>query len=423
MEIILKNIRVFSPTDGLDEETDIHIKNGIIEKIGKTEQIAESKDCKGLTAVPGFFDMHVHFRDPGQTIKEDLNSGTEAAANGGFTGVLMMPNTNPPIDSVEIISDLAKRSEDSIVDVYTSACITSKRENKTLSKIEELYNAGAIAFTDDGSPVLNDEIMEMILEYSAKYKFPVLQHAENSSMHPDGVINEGIISKALKLAGIPCESETSVVAADILLANSVKGSKYHIQHISCAKTLAIIGEAKKENPDLTCEICPHHFILSEDDCIKQGTNAKMNPPLRTKTDVASLLKGISDGIIDVLCTDHAPHTEEEKSRGMEKAPFGIIGLEAAIGLSYTYLVKNKLIDLNRFVEMFSINPRKILGLKQVQIKEEEPANITILDTEKEWTVDKSKFKSKSRNTPYDKYSLTCKPYAVINKNQIYYSEL
>jgi dihydroorotase len=423
MDIILKNIRIFSPSDGLDEVTDIYIKNGIIEKIGRTDSNAESKDCTGLTAMPGFFDMHVHFRDPGQTNKEDLKSGAESAANGGFTGVLMMPNTVPPIDSVEIIADLAKRSEESIVNIFTSACISLKRENKSLAKTEELLNAGAIAFTDDGSPVLNSELMSKILEYSAKYKFPVLQHAENSSMHPNGVINEGLVSRKLNLNGIPCESEVSVAAADILLANSIKGSKYHIQHISCGKTVEIIREAKKENHDITCEICPHHFILNEDDCIRQEANAKMNPPLRTKADIKSLLEGISDGTIDVLCTDHAPHTEEEKSRGMEKAPFGIIGLEAAIGLSYTYLVKENLIDLKRFVEMFSINPRKILGLKQVQIKEGEPANITILDIEKEWTVDKRKFKSKSRNTPYDNYRLTCKPYAIINKNQIYYSDL
>ncbi|MBN1633511.1 MAG: dihydroorotase [Ignavibacteria bacterium] len=425
MDIILKNIRIFSPEDELDLKADILIENGIIKEIGKVSDRAgiQTRDCAKLTAVPGFFDMHVHFRDPGQTHKEDLKSGNKSAVNGGFTGVLMMPNTNPPIDSVEIISDLLKRSEDSIADIYTSGCISSGRKGESLASIEELHSAGAIAFTDDGSPVLNSDIMAKVLEYSSKLKFPVLQHAENPSMHPYGVVNKGNISEKLNVGGISCDSETSVVSADILLANSVPDSKYHIQHISCARTLDIIREAKKENPNITCEICPHHFILTDEECIKQGANAKVNPPLRTQEDIDYLLTGIADGTIDVLCTDHAPHTETEKSQGIDKAPFGIIGLEAAIGLGYTYLVKKKTADFKRFVEMFSINPRKILGLKKVRIKEGEKANITILDTEKNWTLKKENFKSKSRNTPYNNFRLTCKPFAVINNNKIFYSEL
>ena len=401
------------------------IKDGYIAEIGiipESENI-EIKDCKDLTAVPGFFDMHVHFRDPGQTHKEDLSSGTDASANGGFTGVLMMPNTLPPIDSVEIISDLLNRAKNSVVDVYSSACISAGRRGESLSSVKELHSAGAIAFTDDGSPVLNTKLMSEILRESAKLNFPVLQHAENPGIHPDGVMNEGEVSKKLGLKGMPCESETSVVAADILLANSIKGSKYHIQHISCGKTLDIIRNAKKKNQNITCEICPHHFILTEENCIEMGSYAKMNPPLRTQADVDSLIEGIKDGTIDVLCSDHAPHSDSEKLSGMEKSPFGIIGIEVSIGLIYTYLAKNKIIDFKRLVEMFSINPRRILGIEQITIRKGAKANLTILNTNQTWKADKSKFKSKSRNTPYNEFELECKPFAIINNNQIYYSEL
>lgn len=425
MNIILKNIRIVSPADNQDLKADILIKDGLISEIGNVSgnDNFEVLDCTDLTAVPGFFDMHVHFRDPGQTHKEDISSGTEASANGGFTGVLMMPNTIPPIDSPGIISDLLSRSKNSVVDIHTSACITEGRKGELLTAVKELYKAGAKAFTDDGSPLLNTQLMSEILQHSAQLNFPVLQHSENPAMHPDGTVNEGEISKKLGLKGIPCESEISVATADILLANSIKGSKYHIQHISCGKTLEVIRDAKTENKNITCEICPHHFILTEEECLRQGSNAKMNPPLRTKDDAGRLIRGIADGTIDVLCTDHAPHTESEKSLGMEKSPFGITGIETAIGLAYTYLIKNKTIDLKRLIEMFSINPRRIIGLEQISIKKGVKANLTILNTNQNWKVDKHKFKSKSRNTPYDSFELQCKPYAIINNNQIYYTEL
>jgi dihydroorotase len=425
LDIILKNINIFSPNDNLDLRADIMIKDGYIAEIGSIPERENFKnqDCKDLTAVPGFFDMHVHFRDPGQSEKEDLSSGTEASANGGFTGVLMMPNTIPPIDSVEVISDLLNRAKNSVVDVYTSACISAGRKGESLSSVKELHSAGAIAFTDDGSPQLNTELMSEILMNSAKLNFPVLQHAENPAMHPGGVINEGEVSKKLGLKGIPCESETSVATADILLANSIEGSKYHIQHISCGKTLEVIRNAKKENKNITCEICSHHFILTEENCIEMGSNAKMNPPLRTQNDVDTLINGIKDGTIDVLCSDHAPHSDSDKLSGIEKSPFGIIGIEVSIGLAYTYLIKNKIIDFKRFVEMFSINPRRILGLEQISIRKGAKANLTILNTNQVWKADKRKFKSKSRNTPYNEFELVCKPFAIINNNQIYYSEL
>ncbi len=426
MDIILKNVNVVSPIDNLNQVLNILIRNGKFEKI-TTEAIningIQQLDLSDKTAVPGFFDMHVHFREPGQTHKEDIFTGSQSAANGGFTGVLLMPNTTPPVDNPEIINYIKEKSKGNIIDIFTTACLTKERNGKHLSDIEGCLKAGAIAFTDDGSPVLNSELLNKGLELSAKFKFPFLQHAENSKLHKNGVLNEGKISKLLNLEGIPAESESSVISADILLVKQNIDSRYHIQHISSEKSINIIRDAKKEGLNITCEVCPHHFILEEDDCLKYGTNAKMNPPLRTKQDRESILKAISENIIDVICSDHAPHSDDEKLLPLSIAPFGIIGLETTISLTYTYLVKNNIISFERMIEMLSINPRKILGLKQINIREGESANLTILDTNISYKINKEKFYSKSKNTPFNNFLVQCKPFAVINNNNIFFSNL
>ena len=367
--------------------------------------------------------MHVHFRDPGQTDKEDLHSGCESAMNGGFTGVLCMPNTKPPVDNAEVINYLNNKSKDNLADVYLTGCVTVNREGKELSDLESLYSQNVKAFTDDGSPVHNAEIMKQVLLFSSDKNIPVLQHAEDIDLMNGGVINEGEISKKYSLKGIPDISETTIISRDSLINEYAKNSRYHIQHVSCGESIGLLRYFKKRGGRITSEVCPHHFILDESDLEKYGTNAKMNPPLRTKKDVEEILKGLQDETIDIICTDHAPHTNEEKSRNLKNAPFGIIGLETAVGLSYTYLVKKEILTFEKLIEKMCINPRRLLNLPEIHIKENENANLTILELSKEWTVDKNKFKSKSRNTPFDNFNLFCKPFAVINNNKIYYSNL
>jgi len=423
MNLLFKNIQIISPDDKINERLDLYIRSGIIEKIGKdvVANDAEIIDGKNLTCVPGLFDMHVHFREPGQTHKEDLISGSNAAMNGGFTGVLCMPNTKPPMASKEVIESLKAKSRDFLVDVYYSACITEDREGKTLVKdIDGLIKSGIIAFTDDGSPVNDEKIMQEILKISAEKKIPVLQHCEDHSIMKNGVMNEGDVSRKLGIPGIPAESETLVIEKDVANALKIKDSRYHVQHISCGGSVDIIEKAKKKNNFITAEVCPHHFILTDDEIEKQGANAKMNPPLRTNKDIEKIKNGINKGIIEVICTDHAPHTDAEKAKGVEEAPFGIVGLESCVGLSFQYLVKESIISFERMIEMMSGNPRKMLGLPVIKIRQGEKANLTILNTEEKWVIDKNKFLTKSLNTPFNGFKVQCKPFAAINNNKIHY---
>jgi dihydroorotase len=426
MNLLFKNILIVSPGEKINERFDLYIRDGVIEKIGKdiNAKNADVIDGKDLTCVPGLFDMHVHFREPGQTEKEDLVSGSNSAMNGGFTGVLCMPNTKPPMASKEVIEDLKAKSKDFLVDVYYSGCITEDREGKKLvSGINDLIKSGIRAFTDDGSPVNDEEIMKEILKVSAESGIPVLQHCEDHALMKNGVMNEGEVSKKLGIPGIPASSETSVIEKDVSYALKIKDSRYHVQHISCGGSVDIIAKGKKENNFITAEACPHHFVLTDEAIEKDGTNAKMNPPLRTKEDIAKIKKGISENVIEVICTDHAPHTEEEKARGMEKAPFGIIGLETCVGLSYKYLVEESVISFEKMINMMSANPRNILGLPEIKITEGEKANLTILNEKENWVIDKNKFLTKSKNTPFDGFKVICKPYAVINNNRIHYCKL
>jgi dihydroorotase len=426
LDLFLKDIRIISPADKINEVTDLLIEDGVIKKIGKLKNVSKKfkeLNLKNKTCIPGLFDMHVHFREPGQTHKEDSNTGADAAANGGFTGVLCMPNTDPPVDSPLLLKMLLEKSKDFLVDIEIAACATNKREGEKLSPILSLAQAGAAAFTDDGSPVANPELMRRILEYTSQINSVVIQHCEDMSLSNKGMMNEGYVSTLMGVRGIPCISETSVIARDIQLTEYVKNSRYHIQHISCGKSVDLLRNAKQQKINVTGEVCPHHFILTENECLDYNTNAKMNPPLRTTEDIEKILEGLSNDTIDVICTDHAPHTEYEKSQGFYDAPFGIVGLETVVGLVYTYLVENKIISFEQMIEKMSINPRKILAIDEVRIREDEKANLTILEERAKWKVDSRKFKSKSINTPFDNYELKCRPYCVINNNQINFSKL
>ncbi len=420
MHLLLRNCHVISPAENINGRFDILIVNGVINRMGVIWQHVREViqyDLAGKIIVPGFFDMHVHFREPGQEYKEDITTGALAAAHGGFTGVMTMPNTNPPVDNPGVIASNAKRAEGNIVDVYQSACATEGRKGEKLADIEALINAGVLAITDDGSPIADDSIMKEVLRRTAQFGKPVVQHCEIMSITDGGIMNEGEVSKKLGVKGIKNASEFEIIARDIKLTKEVKGSHYHIQHISTREAVEMVRNAKAEKVNVSAEACPHHFILNVEAILKYGTNAKMNPPLRTQADVDAVIEGLKDGTIEVICTDHAPHSADEKAMPLEKAPFGIVGLETAIGLTYTYLVDKGILTLEEMIKKMSVNPRRLLGLKDISISEGSPANLTILDVNKVWKVNASEFHSKSKNTPFDGWELKCRPVGVVNNLQ------
>lgn len=396
---------------------DVLVVNGIINQMGVIWQHVREVmqyDLKGRVIVPGLFDMHVHFREPGQTHKEDITTGALAAAYGGVTGVLCMPNTIPAMDSPEVLKENKEKARDNIVDVFNSACASVGRNGNKVSDIKLLKEAGALAITDDGSPIASDELMREVLTQAAAVNLPVIQHCEVMSITNGGIINEGLISRQLGVKGIPNASEYEIIKRDIELTRNIKGARYHVQHISTKEGVKLVRQAKVEGVNVTAEACPHHFCLTDEAILEHGTNAKMNPPLRTKEDVEEILIGIQDGTIDVICTDHAPHTKEEKNLPLDKAPFGIVGLETSFGLSYTKLVMSGLITLEELICKMSVNPRKFLRLPDIKFKIGEKANLTILDLNEEWIVDSSKFHSKSLNTPYNGWKLKGKPLGIVN---------
>jgi len=404
---------------------DILIVNGVINKMGVIWQHVreiEQYDLSGKIVVPGFFDMHVHFREPGQTHKEDILTGATSAAYGGFTGVMTMPNTNPPIDNADVLKDNIGKSNRNIVSVYNSACATINRAGEKITNIKVLFENGALAITDDGSPIAKDEIMSEVLVETAKLNIPVIQHCEIMTITNGGIVNEGEVSRKLNVKGISNESEYKIIERDIELTRKTSGAKYHVQHISTKEGVELVRKAKIDGLNVTAEACPHHFTLTDEALLKYGTNAKMNPPLRTQLDVDAVIEGLKDGTIDIICTDHAPHTQEEKKLPLDKAPFGITGLETAIGLTYTYLVDKGIISLEEMINKMSVNPRRLLNLSDIKIEEGQMANLTILDTKKEWIVDTEKFHSKSKNSPYNGWELKCKAVGIVNncKHLMYY---
>lgn len=420
MHLLLRNCHVISPAENINGRFDILIVNGVINRMGVIWQHVREVmqyDLAGKIIVPGLFDMHVHFREPGQTHKEDIKTGALSAAYGGFTGVMCMPNTNPPIDNADVLKANEKIADGNIVNVFNSACATVGRKGEKCADIESLIEAGALAITDDGSPIADDDVMKETLERTAKLNKIVVQHCEVMSITDGGIINKGEVSEKLGVKGIPNESEYKIIERDIELTSKINGARYHVQHISTKEAVELVRNAKAKGINVTAEACPHHFTLTDEAIIKHGTNAKMNPPLRTQQDADAVIEGIKDGTIEVLCTDHAPHTAEEKSQPLDKAPFGIVGLETAVGLNYTYLVEKGIISLEEMIMKMSVNPRRLLGLPDIKITEGSPANLTILDVNKEWTVEAASFHSKSKNTPYDGWKLKCKPVGIVNNHQ------
>ncbi len=420
--ILLHSGRFIDPSTHTDSIVDILIVNGIIEKI--QPNIPQQKNyqiinLKNKIIAPGFMDMHVHFREPGFEHKETITSGTLSAAYGGFTSACCMPNTNPAIDDeaiAQFIQTQAKKANNGIVDVYPIGAVTKKREGKELAPIAELVQAGVIGLSDDGAPVSNANIMRRALEYSTMYNIPLIQHCEDQTLAHNGVMNEGKISTELGLPGIPGIAEEVMIARDLLLTEYTK-AKYHVAHISTANAVQLVREGKKKGIHVTSEVTPHHFVLTDEIVRSFETNTKMNPPLRTQKDVDAMKEGLRDGTIDVIATDHAPHSLDEKEVDYLQAPFGIVGLETAIGLSITELVEPKILSMMQLVEKFSTNPRKIVG-KSIIIKEGEKANFTFIDPTVEWKVNTEQFKSKSKNSPFNGKILKGKAIGIFNNNQL-----
>jgi len=423
MKLLLKNANLLNPQQKLNlTAASILIEDGIIKQIGKVDE-TELKNCKvieldGKYIVPGFFDMHVHLREPGREDEETVVTGCNSAANGGFTGIACMPNTDPAIDSAEVVSLIKKESVNHLVDVYPIGAATVGRKGEILSPMAELREAGVVGFSDDGVAIKTSSLLKRALEYAKMFNLPIIEHCEDESL-AGGSMNESVNSTLLGLTPIPSVAEDLIVMRDILLAEYTD-SKVHIAHISTKKSVEMVREAKKKGIKVTAEVTPHHFSLTDDAVKSYDPNTKMNPPLRTKQDVDALLEGLKDGTIDCIASDHAPHSIEEKEMEFEYAPNGIIGLETQIGLAITELYHKKVLSLESLIEKLSINPRRILNLHIPKIEVGEIANFTILDTDAVWTVDKKKFFSKSINTPFDKKLLTGKPVGVINKSKMFF---
>ncbi|MFC1512669.1 dihydroorotase [bacterium] len=423
MKILIKNGRVIDPSQKLDLKTDLLIEDNKVVSVSKNKTHPAKKiiDAKNKWVVPGLIDIHTHLREPGEERKETIASGTKAAAKGGITSLCCMPNTKPVIDnapSVEYI--LLKAQKEGIVNVFPVACITKKQEGKELCEIGVLKSAGAVGISDDGSCVMDSAVMRRVLEYCRMFDIPVISHCEDVNLSAGGVMNEGYMSMVLGLRGIPNASEEIMVARDIILAESTRGY-IHIAHVSSAGSVELIRNAKKRGINVTCETAPHYFTLTEEAVGEYDTNAKMYPPLRTKHDVKEIIKGIKDGTIDCIASDHAPHTEEQKNREFDLAPFGIIGLETMLSLSIMELVDKGRMKISDVIAKFTVNPARVMRLNQRgTLKSGSFADITIIDPNKTWKV-KDSIVSKSKNTPFLNWTMKGRVIHTIVNGKIIFS--
>ncbi|MCL2743526.1 MAG: dihydroorotase [Planctomycetaceae bacterium] len=418
MTHFIANGRVIDPSQKLDEVCTLRIENGKIAGIIKENCIPgigndTVYDAAGKIVVPGLIDMHVHLREPGREEDETIETGTRAAIHGGFTSVACCPNTIPPVDSqatVEFIQHQAARSNN--CNVFVICCISKNREGKELAELGQLFSAGAVACSDDGSPVEDAELMRRALEYCLMFGKPLLSHSENTSLTNGGVMNEGTISMHLGLSGIPAVGEDAAVAQDIALAEAT-GGQLHLMHISTAGAVSMVRRAKERNVNITAEVTPHHLTLDDANLCSFDTNFKMSPPLRSREHIEACIAGLLDGTIDVIASDHAPHALEKKMRELDQAPFGIIGLETALPLMITKFVNTGILDWATLVEKMSLNPARILNLhSKGSLQAGKDADITIIDPNVKWTVTKEGLHSKSKNSPYLGWELTGKAAAV-----------
>lgn len=421
MKVLLKNAFTVDPQLNLNSQNDILIENGIITKVetmikDKVDAVYDLKDC---VIVPGFADVHVHLREPGREDEETVQTGIEAGMNGGFTALCCMPNTEPAIDCAEVVTFVKDRAANSLVDVYPIGAVTKKREGKELALLGEMHEAGVVGFSDDGDPVSNSKIMKYALEYSSMFDLPIIEHCEDKSLTENGVMNESVNSTKFGLPPHPTLAEVIIALRDIAILK-YSGGKLHLAHISAKETVEVLRQAKEEKLNITGEVTPHHFTLTDDAVETYDTNTKVNPPLRSQSDVDALIEGLKDGTIDIIASDHAPHSIEEKEWEYIYAPFGMVGLETSVGLTLTKLFHSNILSLEEIIFKMSINPRKIFKLREAKIQVGVQANLTILDLNQEWVVDKFSFKSKSINTPFHGWKLKGKAIGVVNNSKLFY---
>ena len=405
--LLIKNAFVVSPENGINEELDILIENGIIKKLGKNIDCdCKIIDAQGMYALPGLVDMHVHLRDPGQTQKEDIFSGCKAAAAGGVTSLLAMPNTLPTVDNAETVKYIIDKAKTADANVYVAASITKGLKSIEPTDIEELKTAGAIALSDDGRPVENTKYLSDAMQKAATLGMSVVAHCEDIFLVGKGIINQGEVSEKLGVEGIPAAAEDCGTAREIALAAALD-VPVHICHVSTKTSVALIRDAKRRGVKVTAETAPHYFSMTEKELLRADADYRMNPPLRTQADLEAIIEGLQDGTLDAIATDHAPHTVEDKSNFV-KAPNGSIGMETSLAVTMTYLVKTGLITMPQLVEKMSLNPARILGIKAGAIDVDMPADIALVNADEQWVVDENKLHGKSKNTPFKGKTLTGK---------------
>ena len=446
--LLIHGGRIVDPGQPIEQVGDLLVDQGKIRQLGGTVILSEAKDLEakqclvldamGLVICPGFIDLHCHLREPGFEDKETIATGTKAAAVGGFTTVCCMANTNPPLDNRVTVDYVKKKaSEEGFVHVLPIGCITKGRKGEEICQMVELAEAGVVAFSDDGDPVMSSQVMRRAMDYSRALGLPVIDHCEDKALSHGGIMNEGWVSVRLGLKGIPAAAEESMVARDLVLAK-LTGAKVHIAHVSTGGSVELIRQAKEKGILVTAEVTPHHLTLSEErimghyapelslrakrsNPLAYDTSAKVNPPLRTEDDIKCLLQGLNDGVIDAIATDHAPHTLADKNCELALAAFGISGFETALGCLMGLVHEGKL-SLTTLISKLTYEPAKIIGKDSElgALKLGAPANITIFDPEREWVVDSSKFVSKGKNTPFDGYQFKGKVMAtLVNGNIVY----
>jgi dihydroorotase len=424
--LLIKGGHLIDPAARIDGPMDVLLKSGRVAEIAPSNKIKgaadERLDARGLVVAPGFIDLHVHLREPGQAHKETIATGTAAAAAGGFTSVCTMPNTVPVVDSVEWIEWLGQPERGAVVNVFAIAAATRGSKGVTLSDFRALQTAGAIAVTDDGKPILDDNIMREALVLGGELNFPVVQHAEDTRLTENCSMHAGARSFRLGLRGMTAAAEASIVGRDVQLALHIPNARLHVAHLSTADALKSVRRGKRAKVRVTCEVTPHHFALTDEDMRDYDSNYKMNPPLRSPSDREALLVAIADGTVDAIATDHAPHAPHEKEMEFERAAFGITGLETALGLAVTRLHREKRIPLSRIVELFTAGPARCFDLRgRGSLARGSVADVTVFDPKKKWTFEAAKSRSKSKNTPFDSWQMTGKVVATVVGGRIVYA--
>lgn len=422
MELLIKNARVVSPADKMNKVADILVRDGKIAQVGENlSSLGEVIDAAGLCAIPGLVDMHIHLRDPGQTHKEDILTGCRAAAAGGVTSLLAMPNTAPTTDSPETVEYILEKAKNADAKVYVAASVTKGLKSEEPTDLPALKAAGAVGLSDDGRPVENTKFLSDAMKQAPALGMTVVAHCEDLFLADGGKINEGEVSRELGIKGIPASAEDCGTAREIALA-AAEDVPIHICHVSTRTSTALIRDAKRRGVKVTAETAPHYFSLTEKELLKRDADYRMNPPLRTQADVDAIIEGLRDGTLDCIATDHAPHTPEEKA-DFAAAPNGSVGMETSLAVGITYLVKTGLLSFEELVEKMSVNPARILKINAGTLSEGAPADIALVALDEEWTVDPEELHGKSKNTPFKGLKLTGKvKKTILNGNVVFSCE-